>query len=151
MDQPQRGAWWLDQDDASRARFREAFADLPLAIEVETASGVVGIVHADVPPLVPWDRFMELLRAQDRDAVLCALWSRDRVQGAGPRLPVRGGVERVYCGHTPTRTTIRIENVHYIDTGAVYVREGYAGARLTMVQIHPEPHREYAIRTAEPV
>ena len=71
----------------------------------------------------------------------------------GPALGCRcaGGVERVYCGHTPTRTTIRIENVHYIDTGAVYVLEGYAAARLTMVQIHPEQHREYAIRTAEPV
>ena len=145
------GAWWLDLDDAVRARFREAFAELPIAIEVETASGVVGIIHADVPPLVPWDRFMELLRAHDPDASFHALWSRDRVQGAGPRLPVRGGVERVYCGHTPTRTTIRIENVHYIDTGAVYIREGYAAARLTAVQIHPEQHREYAICTGDPV
>jgi len=144
------GAWWLDLDAASRARFREEFANLPLAIEVETASGVVGIIHADVPPLVTWSRFMELLQAHDRDAALYALWSRHRVQGSGPRLPVRGGVERVYCGHTPTRTTVSIANVHYIDTGAVYVREGYTGARLTAVQIHPEEHREYAVRTADP-
>ena len=145
------GGWWLDLDETARARFREVFAGLPLAIEVETASGVVGIIHADVPPLVPWNRFMELLQARDHDAALYALWSRNRVQGAGPRLPVRGGVERVYCGHTPTRTTITIENVHYIDTGAVYIHEGYTGARLTAVQIHPERHREYAIRTADPV
>ena len=144
------GAWWLDLDEPARARFREAFAGLPLAIEVETASGVVGIIHADVPPLLTWSRFMERLQARDRDAALYALWSRNRVQGGGPRLPVRGGVERVYCGHTPTRTTIRIENVHYIDTGAVYIHEGYAGARLTAVQIHPERHLEYAIRTADP-
>ena len=145
------GAWWLDLDEASRARFRDVFANLPLAIEVQTASGTVGIIHADVPPLVTWSRFMELLQAHDRDAALYALWSRNRVHGGGPRLPVRGGVQRVYCGHTPTRTTVRIENVHYIDTGAVYVREGYTGARLTAVQIHPEEHREYAIRTADPV
>ena len=145
------GAWWLEQDDAARARFREAFADLPLAIEVETAAGVVGIIHADVPPLVPWDRFMEMLCAHDRDAAFYALWSRNRVHGASPRLPVRGGVERVYCGHTPTRTPIRIENVHYIDTGAVYIQEGYDAARLTVVQIHPEQDREYAIRTAQAV
>ena len=144
------GAWWLDQDEASRARFRDAFANLPLAIEVQTASGTVGIIHADVPPLVTWNRFMELLQAHDRDAALYALWSRNRVHGSGPRLPVRGGVHRVYCGHTPTRTTVHIENVHYIDTGAVYVREGYTGARLTAVQIHPEEHREYAVRTADP-
>ena len=85
------GAWWLDLDDASRVQFRDVFANLPLAIEVETATGVVGIIHADVPPLVAWSRFMELLRARDRDAALYALWSRNRVQGSGPRLPVRGG------------------------------------------------------------
>ena len=145
------GAWWLELDEVARARFRKAFVDLPLAIEVETASGMVGIIHADVPPLVTWSAFMDLLQARDRDASLYALWSRNRVHGASPRLPVRGGVERVYCGHTPTRTTIRIENVNYIDTGAVYIQEGYTAARLTMVQIHPEQHREYAISTADPV
>ena len=144
------GEWWLDLDDATRARFRKICASLPLAIEVETAAGVVGIIHADVPPCLTWNRFMELLQARDRDAALYAMWSRKRVQGTGLRLPVRGGVEWVYCGHTPTRTTIRIENVHYIDTGAVYVQEGYTGARLTVVQFHPERHLEYAIRTADP-
>ena len=144
------GEWWLDLDDASHARFREVFANLPLAMEVETASGVVGIVHADVPPRMEWSRFMKLLKERDRDAALYAMWSRNRIHGSGPRSPVRGGVERVYCGHTPTRTTIRIENVHYIDTGAVYIREGYADARLTVVQIHPDEHREYAVRTASP-
>ena len=144
------GAWWLGQNEAARARFRAVFANLPLAIEVETATGVVGIVHADVPPLVTWRRFTELLRARDRDTLFHALWSRDRIQGGGLRLPVGGGVDRVYCGHTPTRTTVRVENVHYIDTGAVYVHEGYGHARLTMVQIHPERHLEYAIRTADP-
>ena len=144
------GEWWLDLDAVSRARFREAFSNLPLAMEVETAFGVVGITHADVPPRVTWRRFTELLQARDRDAALYALWSRNRVHGSGLRSPVRGGVERVYCGHTPTSTTIRIGNVHYIDTGAVYIRKGYADARLTAVQIHPEEHREYTVRTAEP-
>ena len=144
------GAWWLDLDETSRARFREAFANLPLAMEVETASGVVGIVHADVPPLVTWSGYMALLQSHDRDAALYALWSRNRIQGSGPQLPVRGGVERVYCGHTPTRTTLHIENVHYIDTGAVYVQEGYTGAKLTAVQIHPEEHLEYSVSTAAP-
>ena len=144
------GRWWLDLDETSRARFREVFADLPLAMEVETASGVVGIVHADVPPLVTWSGFMELLEARDRDAALYALWSRNRIAGKNSRSPVSGGVKRVYCGHTPTRTALRLDNVHYIDTGAAYVYQGYAGARLTAVQIHPEEHVEYTIRTTGP-
>ena len=144
------GGWWLDLDDSAHDRYRAAFANLPLAIEVETASGVVGIVHADVPPLMEWNRFTELLRARDHDAALYAIWSRNRVLGNGPRSPVRGGVARVYCGHTPTRSTVQVENVHYIDTGAVYVHEGYAGARLTVVEVHPEEHVEHSIPTAEP-
>ena len=143
------GEWWLDVDEADHARFREAFVNLPLAMEVETASGVVGIVHADVPPFVPWSRFVELLEARDRDAALYALWSRNRIADRSSRSTVSGGVERVYCGHTPTRTTLRLGNVHYIDTGAAYARHGYTGARLTAVQIHPEEHAEYAIRTAD--
>ena len=115
------------------------------------ASGVVGIVHADVPPFMTWTRFMELLEARDREAALHALWSRNRIQSRdGLRSPVRGGVERVYCGHTPTRTTLQLDNVHYIDTGAVYVRGGHDEARLTAVQIHPEEHIEYSARTADP-
>ena len=144
------GKWWLDLEDDSHERFRKAFAKLPLAMEVGTASGIVGIVHADVPPLMEWSRFTELLRARDREAALYAIWSRNRVLGHGPRSPVRGGVARVYCGHTPTRSIVRVENVHFIDTGAVYVHEGYTGARLTVVQIHPEEHLEYSISTVEP-
>ena len=143
------GGWWLDLDEASHARFREAFVNLPLAMEVETAFGIVGIVHADVPPLVTWSRFMELLEARDRDAALYALWSRNRIVDKSERPSVSGGVERVYCGHTPTRTTLRLGNVHYIDTGAVYVHHGYSGAKLTAVQIHPEAHVEYTVRTTD--
>jgi hypothetical protein len=37
--------------------------------------------------------------------------------------------------------------VHFIDTGAVYCQEGYAEARLTLIEIQPELHRVYAINT----
>jgi serine/threonine protein phosphatase 1 len=141
------GEWWLELDEHERTRFRERFDALPLAMEVETASGRVGIVHADVPPFVTWERFMELLESGNRDAGLYAMWSRNRVAGAASARPVDGGVERIYCGHTPTRRTVRIGNVWYIDTGAAYMREGYEEARLTVVEIHPERHREYAIGT----
>jgi hypothetical protein len=39
---------------------------------------------------------------------------------------------------------VTVDNVHYIDTGAVYYSEGYLEARLTIVEIHPEPHRVYS-------
>ena len=141
------GAWWLQLDEEQHIAFRAAFRRLPLAMEIETQSGTVGIVHADVPPLLSWDRFAELLEAKDEDAALYALWSRNGISGNCTHLPVTGRVERVYCGHTPTRGTVQLHNVYYIDTGAVYIQDGYQDAKLTMIEVQPERHRECVILT----
>ena len=141
------GEWWLELEAGQHERYREAFSRLPLAIEVETRSGWVGIIHADVPPFLTWDKFMVLLEKHNRDAALYALWSRNRISGSCSTNPVSGRVERVYCGHTPTRQIVQIDNVYYIDTGAAYIRDGYNEARLTLVEIHPEPHRKFEIET----
>ena len=145
------GEWWLDLAPLRQERYRRAFARRPFALEIETRTGVVGVIHADVPPFVAWDEFMERLRSGSDDAAFYALWSRDRVSDFRSGMPVSGGVDRVYCGHTPVRHTVRSDNVYYIDTGAVYVHYGHPGARLTMVEIHPERHREFHIETARRV
>ena len=142
------GEWWLDVDEERQAQFIEAFKSMPLAMEVETREGRIGIVHADVPPLMSWNAFMSLPESGDSDASFYAMWSRNRVAGVVSALPVRGGVERVYCGHTPTREMVVVDNVFYIDTGAVYCADGYADARLTLLEIHPEPHREFSVYTS---
>ena len=142
------GEWWLGLGVEEHCEFRESFGRLPIAMEVQTRSGNVGIIHADVPPLITWEKYMGLLESGNRDATLYALWSRNRITGMGLPAPVSGGVERVYCGHTPTRQSLQVDNVYYIDTGAAYIYEGYDEARLTLVEIHPEPHREYAINTS---
>lgn len=141
------GGWWTTITPELQATFRRRFADLPLAMEVETETGLVGIVHADVPPLLTWDRFMDLLTVRNEDAMFYAMWSRNRISGNASALPVQGRVSRVYCGHTPIRETLAFDNVHFIDTGAVYSSEGYRDARLTVVEINPVRHREYAINT----
>ena len=141
------GEWWLEVDEVRQGEFRDRFQTLPLVLEVETQSGNVGIVHADVPPFIDWQQFLALLELNNRDAALYAMWSRNRISGATSTMPVCGGVERVYCGHTPTRKTVQIDNVYFIDTGAAYVYEGYLDAHLTMVEIHPTRHQEFKIST----
>ncbi len=141
------GGWWLELNSCNREQFRRYFGNLPLAMEVETASGVVGIVHADVPPLTSWDRFLQLLELKTRDAALYAMWSRNRIQGSVSNKPVTGAVDRIYCGHTPVREVVSLGNVHHIDTGAPFSYEGYDDARLTLVEIHPRSHEIYAINT----
>ncbi|MDX1513737.1 MAG: metallophosphoesterase [Gammaproteobacteria bacterium] len=143
------GGWWLDIGDSEREEFRRTFARMPLAMEVETDTGQVGIVHADVPPFITWERFLSLLEARDRETIFYAIWSRNRISGQGSSKAVSGTVDRIYCGHTPTRTSVQIANVFYIDTGAVYALDGYAEAKLTLVEISPERHREYNIFTRE--
>ena len=142
------GEWWLELALAERERFIEELAKMPLAIEVTTAQGIVGIVHADVPPALSWDEFAEQLEQGDADVIFYAMWSRNRIADAITSLPVKGRVDRVYCGHTPTREAISVDNVYYIDTGAVYYSEGYLEARLTMVEIHPQRHRVYSRHSA---
>ena len=141
------GQWWLQVDGADRERFMRTIEAMPLAMEVATGTGTVGIVHADVPPLMSWDLFIDRLEGGDPDAMFYAMWSRNRIAGVVSSMPVLGRVERVYCGHTPTRQAVAVDNVHYIDTGAVYCSEGYEEARLTLVQIQPGPHREFAVYT----
>ncbi|MDX9766819.1 MAG: metallophosphoesterase, partial [Ectothiorhodospiraceae bacterium] len=76
------GGWWLDLDQATQDRFIEGFGRLPLAIEVETAHGRVGIVHADVPAGMGWDAFVAALAAGDARVRETALWGRSRATGA---------------------------------------------------------------------
>ena len=120
---------------------------MPIAIEIQTASGLVGVVHADVPPLLSWEEFLACLEAGEADAITYAIWSRNRISGAyGPR-PVSGSVSRIFCGHTPTREIVIVDNVCYIDTGAVYCLDGYVDAKLTVMQIQPGPSRDFSVNT----
>jgi hypothetical protein len=66
-------------------------------------------------------------------------------------MAVTGRMDRIYCGHTPTRTTVQLQNVCYIDTGAVYALDGYEDARLTLVEVSPERHREFDLATIDPL
>ena len=142
------GEWWLDLTATEHEVFKQVFADMPLAMELQTESGMVGIVHADLPPMLSWEGFMALLESGDEEALIYAMWSRTRVSGECTS-PVEGKMERIYCGHTPMKEAHQVGNVYFIDTGAAYSYEGYPDARLTMVEVHPKRHVVYAVRTGE--
>lgn len=138
------GTWWLDCGPAERAAFREACAALPIAIEIAASWGRVGVVHADAPRSNSWPGFLSRLESGDERAVEHALWSRERVAaGSSGRV---SGVDLVVCGHTPTTRIVEVENVRFIDTGAVYRQ--LAGARLTMIEIEPGPCRALSVPTS---
>jgi serine/threonine protein phosphatase 1 len=144
--------WIGKMDDATREQVRQAFSALPVVIEVETPRGLVGIVHAEVPPRMDWQTFSERAARDDRAIRMYAQWSRERFN-ANDNDPVPG-VSRVFHGHTPSVSGIRrMGNRYYIDTGAVYRERGtHADMGLSLVQINaPSRVLQGPHDTAQPV
>jgi len=110
--------WWLEQSADSRTEISTAFAALPLAIELASRHGRIGIVHADIPKGMSWPTFIRLLELGDTDTRKTALWGRSRIKRFISS-PVKE-IDRVVCGHTVTanhRITSKA-NVWFIETGA---------------------------------
>lgn len=128
-------AWWLDMTEEWQAAAIERFASLPIAMEVETARGTVGLVHAEVPRGMDWAVFVSKVEAGDPKTIKSALWGRSRI---GTDSDGVAGVGRIYCGHTPINAPLQAGNVYYLDTGAVFgVLNGMDGGRgrLTMAEL----------------
>ena len=129
-------AWITAIDDAQRADIRDAFAALPMMIEVKTRRGTVGIVHAEVPPGMTWQSFTKRVSDGDRTCVMWAQWSRERFNANdNDTVP---GISRIFHGHTPAANGIRrMGNRYYIDTGAVYRERGtHENMGLSLVEIN---------------
>ncbi|SEA62149.1 serine/threonine protein phosphatase 1 [Thiothrix caldifontis] len=131
------GAWWKRVPEHIRPRIRKVLGQLPLAFEVSTANGHIGIVHADIPTGIPWHQFVRSLES-DPDMEEYALWSRNRYKHfkmLGRTVPVEG-IDLVVFGHTPMSQPLHTANFYYIDTGAALLDDKALG-KLTLLQIHP--------------
>jgi Calcineurin-like phosphoesterase len=117
------GEWWLTVVEKKREKILSLFARLPLAMEIRTRWGVLGVVHADVPAGTTWPRFVRALSAGNTDAIETALSSRLRANGV-TRCPVEG-IDRVVCGHTIMAggEPHHAANVWFLDTGP-YLEDG---------------------------
>ncbi|MEN5141225.1 metallophosphoesterase [Pseudomonas juntendi] len=103
--------WWMSIDEESKPMIIAKLESLPLIIEVETAQGPVGVVHADVPAGLSWAEFTGGIdNPQFQDI---ALWGRERIKKHH-----RGGVPdawRVCIGHTWIPQALRFGNVLALD------------------------------------
>lgn len=137
----QAGAeWWLTLTDEARAVYPGPLSQLPYTIEVDTADGRVGIVHADIPQGYDWDSFVSRL-PHDPYLREHALWARTRInqiQRGTPPGPIPG-LHLLVVGHTPVSAPLNVQNIYFVDTGAAYSPQ-FAEAALTLLQIHPQQH-----------
>lgn len=126
--------WWLETPQERREAILELFAQLPVAMEVETERGTVGLVHAEVPVGMDWPTFVAKLEAFDHRTIQSALWGRVRAtrnDTSGVR-----GIDRLFSGHTPQLGGARrLGNCYFIDTGACFGDQGVEGGKLTMADL----------------
>lgn len=114
------GAWNIANTKPERLAISDALSAMPLAIEVETAEGLVGIVHAE--PTEDWDELRTILqdqaipRSRLRQLRECLLWDRSRVE-SGYQSVIKG-LRAAVVGHTPVKRPGWLGSVLYIDTGA---------------------------------
>ncbi|MBP4040922.1 metallophosphoesterase [Aeromonas sp. SrichE-2G] len=128
------GGWFalLSQDE--QALFAARYRTLPLAIEVQTRHGPVGLLHADCP-FPTWQGLLDRLEAGVGGGTLRAiknvcLWSRRRIEQLD-----ESGIEDLVAlvvGHTPVSVPVRLGNVYYIDTGGWYP---HAGGYFTLLDL----------------
>lgn len=131
------GKWWLKLTDTERTKIQDVIMDLPMALEIATATGQIGIVHADIPIGLAWHRFVNGLQ-NDPELQQHAQWSRirHRYVTASESVPKVNGIDLLVVGHSIVDKPLFASNLCYIDTGAAYTGYGI-DSRLTMLQIHP--------------
>jgi len=119
--------WIKGQTEEARLEILEAFQNLPIAMEVQTARGSIGLVHADVPMGMTWQTFLSKVEAGDQYVIDFATGmldeSRHRIEsGRTDGVP---GIDRLFVGHTvqPGGVTRR-GNVYALDAGACFGEAG---------------------------
>lgn len=111
--------WWTRLTPEERKEHVDAYRKLPVAMEVEEASGYrIGVIHAEVPRGMDWNTFKHAIRAGDARTTKSALWGRKRIKRAD--FSGVDGVHRIFCGHTHLKRTAELGNIVYLDTGSVF-------------------------------
>lgn len=125
------GVWNVFNSKEQVNRIADVLRQLPVAIEVETDYGVLGIVHADVP-FADWISFKE--KIAEPNVIEAALWRRARINAIeqyGHAMDIKG-IDGVVFGHSPVSSPLFYKNTVYLDTGAGY---SDPGCRLSILSI----------------
>ena len=139
------GDWGLGIEPDVMPQWVEAFDRLPLALEVETPEGKIGLVHAN-PMAATWaevqDRLLALpdaspLKMSDSYTLMVGmLWSRSlansmlsAIEAGVPLAPI-AGLRALVIGHTALSKPVQAGNVWAIDTGACF-----PGGSLTLLDL----------------
>ncbi len=128
------GLWFQGLTDYEKGEFAAWFRQLPIAIEVATPSGPVGIVHADCPGR-NWPALLHGLENMQGGELRAlrnsCMWSRRRCQELDTTGV--GHVRALVVGHTPMNEPTALGNVIHIDTAGWNHK---AGGYFTLLDLH---------------
>lgn len=111
------GQWFIELPEHEQYRVINNYINrLPIAIEVETLIGQIGIIHADCPN--DWLDIHEKIR---EEKLLEWIWNRNRYKYNDNT--VIDNIRIVYHGHTVVPYNIVKGNRVYMDTGAVFNKD----------------------------
>jgi len=113
------GSWMIALDRETQREVAATLSALPIAIELETEGGLVGVVHAECP-ISPWADFTSMLEdpklsnGKRQGLIDACQWARTRIQMGDDS--IIAGVRAVVVGHTPMRNMTSLGNTLFIDT-----------------------------------
>lgn len=125
------GAWFAGLAWDEQRELATQFRELPIAIEVDTPAGLVGLVHADCPFPSWFQLQFELTCGADHKRLKLVkntcMWSRSRIE-QGDQSGV-ADIRAVICGHSPVQVPVVLGNVFHIDTA------GWASGYFTLLNL----------------
>ena len=125
---------WKDAlDPRDYPRWRNALAQMPLALTVETPYGPVGVIHAEAP--VPdWDQTVALLEAGSETDIDDALLGFEQYTPAIRRMKSRPveGLRALVSGHFVVEEVEVTANRWNLDTGAGFENQN----QLSLLEIN---------------
>ena len=114
------GEWNIKNTKTDQRVYANIFSSMPVAIQLETSNGLIGIIHADCA-YDSWDELLQILENPDtehyalQDVIKECQWSRNRINNPSLSKPVTG-LKALIVGHTPVVEMKVIDNVMHIDT-----------------------------------
>lgn len=114
------GEWYWDCSPEKQKAIYEAFKSLPLAMEIESPNGLIGIIHAEVP-YNDWERFRGITKAElEWNGCATAQWARTKYDKQDDS-DVKG-LYKCLVGHTPVNSgeVEQLGNTYYCDLGSFF-------------------------------
>lgn len=119
--------WWLTLLPETQHKILSHYAQLPLALDVVTDLGLVGILHAECPH-ADWSELERCFTGMHKEKFKhTCLWSTNAILNED----VIRNVDAVVVGHMTHKEYTQRGNVHFIDTGS-----GYSHGKLTILNLN---------------